>query len=114
MNPEKDESEIFICSSKETRQMTYLELAVNFPRWNVDEDAIRNALKRKGYSRFIARIEPPLSVEHRRLRLQWAERNQALSLNDECRIIWSDVIWINDGPVNQVHVSRRVSFHFIS
>lgn len=94
--------------------MTYLQLAMSFPEWNVGEDAVRNALKRRGYSRRIARSKPPLSDEHRRLRLEWAERHQSFSLNDWYHIIWSDETWINDGPVNNSHVTRKVSLHMIS
>lgn len=71
ISPEQgDELEKFVCSSRETRQMNSLELAMNFPQWNVGVDAVWNALKRRGYSRRIARNKPPLSAEHRRLRLE--------------------------------------------
>ena len=53
-----DELEKFVCSSRETRRMSYLELAMNFPQWNVRVDAVRNVLKRRGYSRRIARNKP--------------------------------------------------------
>ncbi|KAI6248672.1 hypothetical protein HI914_02268 [Erysiphe necator] len=52
LGPEQvDELERFVQTSQETRQMSYLELAMNFPQWNVGQDAIRNALKRRGYCR---------------------------------------------------------------
>ena len=114
ISPEQgDELEKFVCSSRETRRMSYLELAMNFPQWNVGVDAVRNALKRRGYSRRIARNKPPLSAEHRRLRLEWAERHQSFSLNDWCHIMWSDETWINDGTVIKTHVTRKVSLHMI-
>lgn len=50
-----------------------MELAINFPQQNFGEDATRNALKRRAYSRRIARKKPSLSDKHRRLRLEWAE-----------------------------------------
>lgn len=46
-----DELEKFVCSSPEARQMSYLELASHFSKWNVAEEAIKNALKKRGYSR---------------------------------------------------------------
>ncbi|KAI6248813.1 hypothetical protein HI914_02569 [Erysiphe necator] len=53
-----DELEEFVRSSREKRQMSYLELATNFPQWSVGEDAIRNALRRRGYERQIAQNKP--------------------------------------------------------
>ena len=93
--------------------MSYLEIAMNIPQWSVGVDAVRNTLKRRGYSLRNARNKPPLSAEHRRLRLEWAERHQSFSLNDWCHIIWSDETWINDGPVNKIHVTRKISLHMI-
>ena len=93
--------------------MSYLEIAMNFSQWNVGVDAVRNALNRRGYNRRIAKNKPPLSAEHRRLRLEWAERHQSFSLNDWCHIIWSDETWINDGLVNKTRVTRKVRLHLI-
>ena len=93
--------------------MTFLELAMNFPEWNVGEDTIRNALKRRGYSRRMARNKPLLSAQHRRLRLEWAERYHSYCLIEWCRIIWSDETWINDGLINKVHVTRKVCHHLL-
>ena len=70
--------------------MTFLELAMNFSECNVGEDTIRNALKRRGYSGRITRNKPPLSAQHRRLRLEWAERYHSYCLIEWCRIIRSD------------------------
>ena len=65
-----DELEAFVCSLPETRQMSYLELSMNFPEWNMGQDAIGNALRRRGYSRHIARQKPLLSDEKVALRLE--------------------------------------------
>lgn len=64
------ELEIFVCSTKKTEQMMFLKLTMNLPEWNVGEDAIQIALKRRGCSRRISRNKPSLSAEHRRLRLE--------------------------------------------
>ena len=39
-----DGLEQFVCSSRKTRRMTYLEVASNFPEWNIGEQTVRNAL----------------------------------------------------------------------
>lgn len=106
---QEEELVTFVCSSQEAWQMSYLELALHFESWNVGQDAIRNALKRRGFSRYVARRKPPLTDEHTRLRLEWAERHFHFEFEDWCRVIWSDETYIGDGYVNKVHVTRRVS-----
>ena len=44
--------------------MSYLELSINFPEWDVGQAAIGNALRRRVYSRHIARQKPLLSDEN--------------------------------------------------
>lgn len=41
--------------------MTYLEVASNFPEWNIGQRTIRNALKQKGYARHLPQKRMPLS-----------------------------------------------------
>ena len=36
-----DELEAYVRSSSNTRQMSYLELAMKFPQWNVKEEAVK-------------------------------------------------------------------------
>ena len=71
-----DELEQFVCSSRKTRRMTYLEVASNFPEWNIGERTVRNALKQRGYARRLPRRGPPLSVKDRRVRKSWAEAHR--------------------------------------
>ena len=59
-----DQLEEFICSSREARQCSYLELSVHFSSWAAGESAIRSALKGRGYSRCLPRRSPPLSENH--------------------------------------------------
>ncbi|KAI0994851.1 hypothetical protein K3495_g13332 [Podosphaera aphanis] len=67
---QEEELVTFVRSSQENRQMSYLELAMNFHTWNVGEDAIRNALKRRGVSRHTARSKALPPNEHTKLRLE--------------------------------------------
>ena len=72
---QEEELVTFGCSSQEAQQMSYLELVLHFESWNCGQDSIRNALKRRGFSRYVARRKPPLTDEHTRLRLEWVERH---------------------------------------
>jgi len=48
----------FICVSRQNRRMLWLEVAII---WGCSEKAISNALKSRGFSRYIARKKPPIS-----------------------------------------------------
>ena len=89
--------------------MPYLELALNFPQWNVGEIAVRNALEGRGYSRCIARRKPPISEQNRRVRKSWAEAHRNMSVQDWSLVLWSDETWINDGPISPNFITRKVS-----
>ncbi|KAI1002155.1 hypothetical protein K3495_g6050 [Podosphaera aphanis] len=68
LTPEQDEElEAFVHSSEAAKQMSYLELSMHFDTWNVGQDAIRNALMRRGYSRFIPRCKPLLTDKHKKV-----------------------------------------------
>ena len=59
-----DEIEAFVCSSRETRRMSYLELArTRFAEWGATENQIKNSLQRRGYARRIARRKPSLTED---------------------------------------------------
>ena len=69
-----DELEAFIRESPENRQMTYLELAMGpFSHWRCREHLISNNLRKRGYSRCIARKKPPLSAVNKQMRLEFAQ-----------------------------------------
>ena len=68
-----DELIWFVESSREARQMSYLALATGpFEHWQVGEDVIRHSLRKRGYLRYVALAKPPLTEEHKRIRLAWA------------------------------------------
>ncbi|KAI1001156.1 hypothetical protein K3495_g7043 [Podosphaera aphanis] len=78
-----DEMETFVCSCREIRQMSFLELALHFRRRC-----------------------PRLSENHRSVRLLWAE--QHLSWRQEwSQVLWSDETWINDDRIMSGHVTRK-------
>ena len=107
-----DELEAFVCSLPETRQMSYLELSKNFPEWNVGEPAIGNALHRRRYSRHIARQKPLLSDENMALRLESAISHRNWTIDNWCRILWSDETYISDKRPASLYITRKVDLIF--
>ncbi|KAI0998193.1 hypothetical protein K3495_g10000 [Podosphaera aphanis] len=95
---QENELEVFVCRDKETRQMSYLELSIHFHMWNVGQDAIRNALRRRGYLRYITRSKPPLTEQHKLLRIEWAHRHFHFTLEDWCYVVWTDETYLSDSP----------------
>ena len=88
--------------------MLFLELALHFRRWSAGEYAIWNPLRKRGYERRIPRSSPPLSENHRAVRIRWSE--QHLNWRQEwSRVLWSDETWINDSRTMSGYVTRKVS-----
>ena len=104
-----DELEGFICSCREGRQMSYLELAIGpFKEWGVSERVIRGHLKKRGYSRHRAVSKPRLTESTRIKRKQWAEAHRFWSIDDWSRILWTDETWQHDGRLTSIFVTRTV------
>ncbi|KAI0996395.1 hypothetical protein K3495_g11785 [Podosphaera aphanis] len=59
--------------------------------WNVGQDAIRSALRRRGYLRYITRSKPPLTEQHKLLRIELMKHTSAIA------------------PVNKTHVTRKMA-----
>jgi len=76
----------FVISSKKARLMTYLQLAMYFA-WGVTEYAIRSALRRAGFKRYIARAKPPLSNANKEARLAWAYEHRDWTLEQWYNIL---------------------------
>ncbi|KAI0994093.1 hypothetical protein K3495_g14090 [Podosphaera aphanis] len=111
---QENELEVFVCRDKETRQMSYLELSIHFHMWNFGQDAIRNAFRRRGYLRYIARSKPPLTEQYKLLRIEWAHRHFHFTLEDWCNVVWTDETYISDSPVNKTHVTRKANEEYNS
>jgi transposase len=70
---EVDRLEEFVLQSQKTRRMTYQQLADTFyPEGEVGAEAVKYALKSRGYRRYVALRKPPLSEANRIARLAWA------------------------------------------
>ena len=64
---QKNELITFVRSTKVTRRLSYLQLALHF-NWGVD--AVQGCLERAGYKRYVARAKPPLSEANKRARIR--------------------------------------------
>jgi len=103
-----DQLEVFVCSSKTGRLMSYLNLSVGpFSNWEVGEYAIRNTLRKRGYSRHVARAKPPLSPENRQIRLAFAHEHVNWTKEQWCLILWSDETWVTGGRHRKQWVTRK-------
>lgn len=88
--------------------MSFLELSLNFPQWDVGEFTVRFALKKRGYERCLPRGSPPLSETTKICRRAWAEEHLPWHQQQWSFILWSDETWINDGPTMPSRVTRKV------
>ncbi|KAI0995880.1 hypothetical protein K3495_g12301 [Podosphaera aphanis] len=109
-----DQLEEFICSSREARQCSYLELSVHFSSWTAGESAIGSALKGRGYSRCLPRRSPPLSENHMMARKVWAEQRLQWQEQVWSQVLWSDENWMNDGPIMPSYMTRKESNSYIN
>lgn len=99
----------YICQSRETRRITFLELSMKFPLWGVGKYAIGSALKRRGYQWRRSRYKPPLSEADRAQRQPWAQQHINWTLDEWFSISWTYETYVNDDSVMCQHVTRLVS-----
>lgn len=105
-----DEIEAFVCRSSENRQMSYFELAHNiFQRFGVSERVIARELKKRGYSHRVTCPKPPLSLENRTKRLEFAWDHLHWEKDDWMKVLWSNETWVTDGRHSRTWVTRKVS-----
>lgn len=107
-----DELEEFICSSRKTKRMPYLEQTLTFPSLEFWRNSSWNALESRGHSRCIARRKPPISEKTRSILKSWAEVHRNSSVQEWSFILWSDETWINDGPTSPNSITKMVGFIF--
>ena len=77
--------------------MPYWRPAIELKFSGIGEYAIRSALRRAGYKRYVALRKPPISEKNRQLRLEFALEH--LNWTDEQwdAILWSDETWVTPG-----------------
>jgi hypothetical protein len=99
---------VFVCSTRTNRLLSYQQLAIGpFSHWGVSEYAIRNALRKEGFKRYVARAKPPLSDKNKADRLQWALQHVSWSREQWELILWTDETWVTGGRHRKQWVTRR-------
>jgi transposase len=72
LTPEEIEEIIaWVCLSKSNRRLPWYQIPIVMGL-NVSYYCVRNALRRAGFSRRVARRKPPITERNRLARLQWA------------------------------------------
>ena len=106
---EIDELETYVKSSKAARRMSYKDLTKTLygDRPEIGVEAVKYALKKRGYSRRVALRKPPISEKNRVARLEWAHEHLHWSEEQWDSILWSDETWVKAGRYRKTWVTRR-------
>jgi hypothetical protein len=97
----------FISLSKINRRMAYWRVATELGWEGVSESAIRSALRRVGYRRYVALHKPPISEKNRQLRLEFALQHKDWTDEQWDAILWSDETWVTPGSHRKTYVTRK-------
>jgi DDE superfamily endonuclease/Transposase len=93
----------YVTSSEDARRDSYEVLAEAF---NCGIKAIRNALRRHGYRRYVILLKPPLTERHKAIRLQWAYEHRNWTYEQWCLILWSDETWTDTTHHRKAWITR--------
>lgn len=96
----------WVCSSKEARRTPWCQIPIIL-QLNCSFYAVRNALRKAGFRRRVARRKPPISEANRIIRLNWALEHLHWTLDDWKKILWSDETWVNGDRHTKTYVTRR-------
>jgi hypothetical protein len=98
-----------VTSSRSGRRMGYARLAAALDFGpGCGMHAIRNALRREGFSRRLAMRKPPITEQNRVKRLAFAHAHAHWTVEDWKQVLWSDETWITGGRHTRTWVTRRV------
>jgi transposase len=105
---EVDRIEEFVTQSKKTRRMTWQQLTdALYPEGDVGVEAVKYALKSRGYKRYVALRKPPLCEANRIARLAWANSHVDWTLDQWRKILWSDETWVIAGNHRKTYITRK-------
>jgi Transposase len=93
----------FVRTSKVSRRLTYLELAIHFD-WGFI--AVQGCLERAGYRRYVARVKPPISEKNRLARIDWAEEHKTWTKEQWRGILWTDETWVTGERHTKTWITR--------
>ena len=98
----------FVKSSSRTRRMTYDQLREELykDRPEIGSEAIKYALKKRGYFRRIALRKPPISEPNRIARLTWAQEHVHWTEEQWYQVLWTDETWVTAGKHRRTWVTR--------
>ena len=94
-----------VTSSYVFRRLPYSDL-IEHLSFSCGVEAIKYALKSRGYKRFPARSKPPLSDANRQQRLQWAQEHKNWTKEQWGTILWSNETWTTGHSKKKVYVTR--------
>lgn len=97
----------FVTSFKHGRRYFYLQLSCIFNRWDVEKYAIRFALHKAGFKRYMTRTKSSLSKKNKRKRFEWVMKHRNWTYAQWASIFWIDETWVTEGRHTWVWVTRR-------
>lgn len=97
----------FIKGSRKTRRMTYEQLRKElYSERDIGVEAIKYALRSRGYTRCVALRKPPISEKNRQIRLAWAHEHLEWTREQWYSILWTDETWVVPGKHRRTWVTR--------
>ena len=87
--------------------MPYIEVSEELQLY-VSDKVMREAMRKEGIFRRLARHKPPISEKNRLLRLAFAHAHLNWTRNQWNTILWTDETWVTSGFHTRVWISRRV------
>jgi len=97
----------WVTSSKQTRRTEWSDIP-SLLGWDCGIKAIRTAFKKEGYARRSARQKPPLSEEHMKARLEWAQEHKDWTEEQWFGVLKSDETWVKPGRYTRPRVTRKI------
>lgn len=97
----------WVTSSKQARRTEWAGIP-SLLGWDCGVYAIRTAFKKAGYARRSARQKPPLSDEHMKARLEWAQEHKDWTEAQWFGVLWTDETWVKPGRHSRPRVTRKI------
>lgn len=87
--------------------MTYQQIAdLFYLEGEVGSEAIKYALRSRGYKRYVALKKPSLFEANRVARLAWANTHLDWIMEQWREILWSDETWVITGNHRKTYITR--------
>jgi len=96
----------FVSGSKQNRRTPYYRI-IDILQLDISCHALRNALARRGYRRYIALRKPPITETTRLKRIQFALEHIYWTPTQWAMVLFTDETWVNGTNHRKVYVTRR-------